>query len=72
VRHACHGRDLGPADLTPASSMPADRPETAAECGPGDGPPGADWIRLLDRDGALLGLARHGASRVLHPSVVLV
>jgi tRNA pseudouridine55 synthase len=33
---------------------------------------GLRWIRLLDRDGALLGLARQAASRVLHPSVVLV
>ncbi|MEO8257808.1 MAG: tRNA pseudouridine(55) synthase TruB [Acidobacteriota bacterium] len=67
VRHACHGRDLGPADLTPESSMPAVRSDSGDRA-----LPGSDWIRLLDGDGALLGLARYGASRVLHPSVVLV
>jgi tRNA pseudouridine55 synthase len=74
VEHVSHGRDLGPADLAPESSIPQDTSAahvaTAAAGQPGNG---TRWIRLLDRDGALLGLARQAAaSHVLHPSVVLV
>jgi tRNA pseudouridine55 synthase len=73
AKHACHGRDLGPADLAPESSMPADVSDTGADAEAATGEPGLRWVRLLDRDGALLGLARQAtASRVLHPSVVLV
>ncbi len=72
VRHACHGRVLGPADLMPESSMPEDRSSLESGSESDSGPARPDWIRLLDRDGALLGLARPVAARVLHPSVVLV
>ena len=72
VRHACHGRDLGPADLAPESSMPEDVSGIDGGAGSAPGPARPDWIRLLDRDGALLGLAQPAAARVLHPSVVLV
>ena len=71
VRHACHGRDLGPADLAPESSMPADMPGI-------DG--GIERRRTAGRagSGCSIGTARcsvwprPAASRVLHPSVVLV
>jgi tRNA pseudouridine55 synthase len=73
AKHACHGRDLGPADLAPESSMPGDASDTGVDGEGAAGQPALRWIRLLDRDGALLGLARQAAaSRVLHPSVVLV
>ena len=73
VKHACHGRDLGPADLAPESSMPGDVPGAGVETEAGTGQAAPRWIRLLDQNGALLGLARRGAaSRALHPSVVLV
>jgi tRNA pseudouridine55 synthase len=71
AKHACHGRDLGPADLAPESPMPGDASETGVDAAATG--QSARWIRLLDRDGALLGLARQtAASPVLHPSVVLV
>jgi len=73
AKHARHGRDLGPADLAPESSMPADVPEAEVDTEAGTGEPPPRWIRLLDQNGALLGLARTAAaSRVLHPSVVLM
>jgi tRNA pseudouridine55 synthase len=73
VKHACHGRDLGPADLVPESSMPGDVPGAGVETDAGTGEAAPRWIRLLDQNGALLGLARRAAaSRVLHPSVVLM
>jgi tRNA pseudouridine55 synthase len=72
VRHACHGRDLGPADLAAESSMPDDKPGIDGGTDSALGPARPDWIRLLDGEGALLGLARPAAARVLHPSVVLV
>jgi tRNA pseudouridine55 synthase len=72
VRHARHGRDLGPADLAPESSMPEDGSGIDGGTASAPGPARPDWIRLLDRDGALLGLAQPAAARVLHPSVVLV
>jgi tRNA pseudouridine55 synthase len=73
VKHARHGRDLGLADMAPESSMPGVHSGAGVETEAAIGPPAPDWIRLLDRDGALLGLARQdAASRVLHPSVVLV
>ena len=73
VTHVCHGRDLGPADLAPESSMPGDSSGPEVDTEAATGLPGPRWIRLLDRDGALLGLARQAAaSHVLHPSVVLV
>jgi tRNA pseudouridine55 synthase len=73
VKRACHGRDLGPADLAPESSMPGDGPEAGVGTEAGTGQPAPRWIRLLDQNGALLGLARRAAaSRALHPSVVLV
>jgi tRNA pseudouridine55 synthase len=73
AKHARHGRDLGPADLAPESSMPGDVPGAEVDTEAGTGEPPPRWIRLLDQNGALLGLARRaGASRVLHPSVVLM
>jgi tRNA pseudouridine55 synthase len=54
VRHAGHGRDLGPGDFIGPSS-------------------GARWLRLVDADGNLVGLAEPvGAAGLLHPSVVLM
>jgi tRNA pseudouridine55 synthase len=73
VSHVCHGRDLGPADLAPESSMPGGSSGPDLDIEAATGLAGPRWIRLLDRDGALLGLARQtAASHVLHPSVVLV
>ena len=73
AKHACHGRDLGPADLAPESPMPGDASGAGVDTDAATGPPALHWIRLLDQNGALLGLARSAAaSRVLHPSVVLV
>jgi tRNA pseudouridine55 synthase len=66
TQHASHGRALGPADVVPDGlSLPPDA--AAAGCST------PRWIRLLDQDGGLLGVARlESGSGVLHPSVVLM
>jgi tRNA pseudouridine55 synthase len=72
ARHASHGRVLEPADLVPGLHRPPTWTSTPAQADVAarSNPP---WIRLLDQDGELLGVARReGASGVLHPSVVLV
>ena len=61
AKHASHGCVLEAADLV-----------LGLQSAPGlqSHPP---WIRLLDQDGELVGVARcEGASGALHPSVVLV
>jgi tRNA pseudouridine55 synthase len=71
AKHASRGRPLEAADvasglraLTAWISTPA-QPDAVAQSQP--------WIRLLDQDGELVGVARReGASGVLHPSIVLV
>jgi tRNA pseudouridine55 synthase len=69
---AAHGHDLEPTDYAPAA--PADHgPRPSA--GPDPRPPITDpqWMRLLDRGGALVALAQPGArAGSLHPAVVLV
>jgi tRNA pseudouridine55 synthase len=72
AKHAAHGQVLEAADLVPglqqsATWTPAPAPADAA------GRSNPPWIRLLDQNGDLVGLARReDASGVLHPSVVLV
>jgi len=67
VRHACHGRDLTPADLRAGGGDGAQQPDQRAGAGEGDA-----WVRLLAPDGSLVGLARRvRAPGLLHPSVVL-
>jgi tRNA pseudouridine55 synthase len=70
--HASHGRVLEAADLVSglrsltASASTSAQPDAAAQSHP-------PWIRLLDQDGDLVGVARcEAVSGVLHPSVVLV
>ena len=58
-----HGRALGPEDL--------DGPFPAATAASGEGSEGRR-LRLLDRAGALLGLAESRGDGLLHPVVVLV
>jgi tRNA pseudouridine55 synthase len=71
AKHASHGRTLGPADLVSgpqamAGTTPDARPDPAVRSIP-------LWVRLLDQDGDLVGVARlQDASGVLHPSVVLM
>lgn len=72
-QRVAHGRDLGPADVTERRpSTGSGRPERAdgrASLSTG----GRAGIRLVDRQGRLLGIAEEGArSGLLHPSVVLM
>jgi tRNA pseudouridine55 synthase len=56
-RHVAHGRDVGPGDVQEL------RPSTLLRAG----------VRLIDRQGRLLGIAeRASSSGLLHPSVVLM
>jgi tRNA pseudouridine55 synthase len=72
AKHASHGRVLKPADLVPGLDVLATGTPTPAQA-EGAARSSPPWIRLLDQDGELLGVARcEGASGVLHPSVVLV
>jgi tRNA pseudouridine55 synthase len=65
VRHATHGRSLGPADLLDASS-----PNVFAAV---SGDAVDVWVRLMDSAGGLVGIGRLDRARgVLHPSVVLM
>jgi tRNA pseudouridine55 synthase len=65
VRRVRHGRDLGRESI--ATGYPPDIAATGAAHD------GEARVRLLDRDGQLLGLAvRRGGAEVLHPAVVLV
>jgi tRNA pseudouridine55 synthase len=71
AKHASHGRSLGPADLVSGLQATA---STSRGGWPGAAvrslPP---WVRLLDQDGDLVGVARlQDASGILHPSVVLM
>jgi tRNA pseudouridine55 synthase len=60
---AGHGRELGPQDFTPASGAPPGAESHAF----------AEWTRLLDSDGALVGVATGGTRPgSLHPAVVLI
>jgi tRNA pseudouridine55 synthase len=62
VLRASHGRDLTPADVERAPSTRDPAPAT---------PPA--YVRLLDRDGGLVGIAEPAATPgLLHPSIVLV
>jgi tRNA pseudouridine55 synthase len=71
AKHASHGRPLGPADLVSGLQATAwtsrdGWPDAAVRSIP-------PWVRLLDQDGDLVGVARlQDASGVLHPSVVLM
>jgi tRNA pseudouridine55 synthase len=72
AKHASHGHVLEPADLVLGLTRQATWTPAPAQAGAAarSNPP---WIRLLDQDGELVGLARReGASGILHPSVVLV
>jgi tRNA U55 pseudouridine synthase TruB len=72
AKHASHGRVLEPADLVPGlHGLETEAPTPVQADGAARSNP--PWIRLLDQDGALLGVARRDdASGILHPSVVLV
>jgi tRNA pseudouridine55 synthase len=71
AKHASHGRVLEPADLAPGHPGLATGASTPIQAD-GAARSNAGWIRLLDQDGELLGVARRdGSSSVLHPSVVL-
>lgn len=82
VRHATHGRDLGPADMVrgrasgPAPPSGSGSPERAPERTPERTPGGAQWgsiVRILDGSGDLVGLASPTPTPgLLHPFVVLV
>jgi tRNA pseudouridine55 synthase len=59
VRHACHGRDLGPADFAAAGGFDAASSAHAL-------------VRLIDGTGELVGIAEASrAPGLLHPSVIL-
>src|SRR5688572_13760722 len=63
VRHAVHGRDLGPGDVAPGTND--DRVGLAL--------PDTLWFRLIDPAGDLVAIgAPAGASGLLHPAVVLM
>jgi tRNA pseudouridine55 synthase len=65
VRRAVHGRDLGPADFAEGFA--------GADGLGGRGAPHSGHFRLIDPDGALVGVAEASAmSGLLHPSVVLM
>jgi tRNA pseudouridine55 synthase len=71
AKHASHGRVLEPADLAPGHPGLTTGASTPVQAD-GAARSNAGWIRLLDQDGELLGVARRdGSSSVLHPSVVL-
>ena len=60
VRRAGHGREIRPNDLVKVT-------------GSSSPPTGADWLRLVDEGGELIGLAEPGKTPgLLHPSVVLM
>jgi hypothetical protein len=56
----------------------ADRGPTSTDCPAAEGgAPGAAWVRLLDGEGRLVGLAQSGGpsgdeAETLHPSIVLI
>lgn len=64
VRRASHGNDIGPADLQgplgAAAASPPERGSTSVR------------LRLLDRQGGLLGIAEPVEGGFLHPLIVLV
>jgi tRNA pseudouridine55 synthase len=64
VRRAGHGSDLGPDDVR--QGWPA------VPAGTGGAPATAERYRLLDAEGALVGIAERRAGGVLHPAVVLM
>jgi tRNA pseudouridine55 synthase len=64
VRRAIHGRDLGPADFVDSCTPDADGSAAATAAG---------RVRLIDPDGALVGVAESSAvSGLLHPAIVLM
>jgi tRNA pseudouridine55 synthase len=71
VRHATHGRNLGPADLI-GGRVSDSVQGSALGSASGSGPSGS-IVRLLDGSGDLVGLAEPTPTPgLLHPSVVLV
>jgi len=73
-KRVSHGQDLLDAHRASATDAGADR-ASGTDPGAQRAPEGdaAQWVRLLDMDGHLLGLATpSGASGSLHPAVVLI
>ena len=63
--HVSHGRELGPGDYKPAgATLAPPLPHASAT---------AEWVRLMDANGALVGVGTLGTvPGSLHPSVVLI
>ena len=62
ARRARHGNDLTAADVVSSSAGRLPRPA----------PDGAEIVKLYDREGVLIAVAKAGAGRLLHPTIVLV
>jgi tRNA pseudouridine55 synthase len=65
ARRTAHGNTLGEADLSPALPALGNRWDGSVD-------PSGGRVRLLNSDGALIGLAESRAPRTLHPVLVLV
>ena len=64
-----HGREIGPDVYVAGPAVPPDERQDR----PGPGQAGQAWVRLLDSDGALVGVATAGRRPdSLHPSLVLI
>jgi tRNA pseudouridine55 synthase len=74
VRRAAHGRDLGAAEGVVGSIFRRPPHSPPGSLGPsGEIPPDPFFVRLLDQEGRLIGIAEPAARPgLLHPSVILM